>query len=85
MTPKVSFTENTHDTHQQQAFEQLAMHRTKVALARWTSGNTYAEMEVEKALRPTSQTQWYSKAHANFISWLATGGFAAETACPACE
>ncbi len=54
------------------------MHSTRVALARWTSGHSEIEMQVEKALRPSSQARWHDAAHAHFMAWLAAGGFGAD-------
>lgn len=64
------------DCHEQLAAEQAALHQSKLALARWCSGHTYAEMQIAKALRATAQADWYEAAQRNFQEWLAAGGFA---------
>ncbi len=75
---KASLIRTTHDVHIQLAIEQSAMHSARVALARWTSGSTRIEMQLEKFLRPTRQARWHDVAHANFLAWLAAGGFGAD-------
>lgn len=62
--------------HELLAAEQAALHATRLGLARWRSGYTYAEMQIAKALRPSPQAAWYAAAHKNFQDWLAAGGFA---------
>ena len=69
----------THDAQMQLAMEQSALHRARLALARWSSGNTRIELQLEKILRPSRQANWHDLAQANFIAWLNLGGFAADT------
>ena len=66
------------DSHMHRAMEQSAMHSARVALARWASGTPRAEMQLERALRPTNQALWHERKQANFMAWLASGGFRAD-------
>ena len=66
------------DSHMHRAMEQSSMHIARVALARWTSGNPRVEMQLERALRPTNQARWHDCTQANFMAWLASGGFRAD-------
>lgn len=53
------------------------MHVLELALMRWTSGNTYTELQLAQALRPTPQARWHNAVQLNFKAWLVAGGFAA--------
>ena len=75
----------THDVHMQLATEQSAMHGARLALARWTSGNTCIELQLEKVLRPTRQSRWHEQAQTNFITWLELGGFASDAMAEAAQ
>lgn len=66
----------------QLALEQSALHAAMMALTRWTSGNTHAELQLADALRPSSQARWHSAAERNFKAWLDAGGFAANADAP---
>ena len=77
MTQKEQFS-RVADSHMHRAMEQAAMHSARVALARWISGNSRVEMQLERALRPTNQARWHERTQANFMSWLASGGFRAD-------
>ncbi len=66
----------------QLALEQSARHAAMLALARWTSGDTRAELQLADALRPSSQARWHSAAQRNFKAWLDAGGFAANADAP---
>ena len=78
MTQKAEFP-TVAGSHMHLAMEQSAMHSARVALARWTSGNPRVEMQLERALRPTNQARWHDRTQANFMAWLASGGFRADT------
>lgn len=60
----------------QRADALLAMHAANRAMARWTRGITFSEMQLAQALQPGIQAQWYAQSEANFRSWLGAGGFA---------
>jgi hypothetical protein len=66
----------------QLASEHRAKHAAQLGIARWTSGNTYVQMELASALMPTSQVKWHETAQLNFQEWLKRGGFAAEVNAP---
>jgi hypothetical protein len=68
------------DVHSSLAMAHSAMHATKLGVARWSSGNTYTQMEIASALMPTSQVDWHAKAQKNFMAWLDGGGFASPVA-----
>jgi hypothetical protein len=69
----------------QLALEQSALHAAMMALTRWTSGNTHAELQLADALRPTSQARWHNAAQRNFKAWLDAGGFAGNADAPAAK
>lgn len=58
------------------AHEHGAKHTAQLGIARWTSGNSYIQMEIASALMPTSQVNWHEKVQRDFQAWLAQGGFA---------
>ncbi len=63
------------DVHHQLAIVQSAIHASNLAVARWSSGNTYEETQLAQALRPTRQARWHAETNANFRRWLEAGGF----------
>jgi hypothetical protein len=63
-------------TRRELAREHHAMHEALLGIGRWTSGNSYIQMEIATALMPTSQVKWHEKAQQDFQAWLAQGGFA---------
>ncbi len=58
------------------AREHAARHSADTAIANWSNGYTYAEVQLARALPASCQAQWYETAQANFVAWLAAGGFA---------
>jgi hypothetical protein len=76
-TTKMAFKEETPDAHLQLAREKSALLAADMALARWTSGNSYAQVQLAQALRPSRLSQWHDTVQMNFNAWLAAGGFAA--------
>jgi hypothetical protein len=76
----MAFKKETPDAHLQLAREKSAMLIADMALARWTSGNSYAQVQLAQALRPSRLAQWHDTVQMNFNAWLAAGGFAASDA-----
>ena len=76
-TTRLAFKKETPDAHLQLAREKSAMLVADMALARWTSGNSYAQVQMAQALRPSRLSQWHNTVQLNFDAWLAGGGFAA--------
>jgi hypothetical protein len=74
------FEMNNPDDDHQRAVAQAARHATNLAMARWSSGITYDQMQLAQALRPSSQARWYEQADANFRRWREDGGFADQAA-----
>ncbi|HJV02952.1 MAG TPA: hypothetical protein VJ752_20615 [Burkholderiaceae bacterium] len=66
------------DPHRQAATEAAAAHRTALALSRWRSGETSAELHAAAALHPGPQAQWQAALQRQFCAWLEAGGFAAQ-------
>lgn len=64
-----------HDLRIQSALEQAAMYAVNVAATRWTSGHSYAELELMRALAPSPQARWHAATQAGFTAWLNAGGF----------
>jgi hypothetical protein len=64
------------DARSHNAQEQRAANAAGIAIARWSSGNTYTEMQIAAALRPSARARWYDAAQKNLQDWLARGGFA---------
>ncbi|MES2263428.1 MAG: hypothetical protein V4724_33320 [Pseudomonadota bacterium] len=58
------------------AAEQMALHTTRLALARWSSGHSYVEALVAACGRPMPQARWHAGAQQHFLDWLKEGGFA---------
>ncbi|PWF48824.1 hypothetical protein [Massilia glaciei] len=58
------------------ALERRAANAAGIAIARWSSGNTYTEMQIAAALRPSARARWYDTAQKNLQDWLQRGGFA---------
>ena len=67
--------ESAADAHAQLAIEQAALHTTRLAIARWRSGNAFLQRQVDAALRPSVQATWYAETQKNFQRWLESGGF----------
>lgn len=63
-------------TRQQLAREHSARHSALLGIARWTSGNSYIQMEIASTLMPTSKVKWHDQAQKDFKAWLTEGGFA---------
>ncbi|MES3025467.1 MAG: hypothetical protein V4857_28150 [Pseudomonadota bacterium] len=63
------------DARLQVALERRAANAAGIAIARWSSGNTYTEMQIAAALRPSARARWYDAAQKNLQDWLARGGF----------
>ena len=63
------------DAHSRLAIEQAALHSTRLAIARWRSGNAFPQRQVDAALRPSVQAAWYAETQKNFQRWLECGGF----------
>jgi hypothetical protein len=59
------------------AAEAAAAHRTRLALSRWYSGDTPADLKRAAALHPGPQAQWHAALQRQFSAWLEAGGFAA--------
>ncbi len=55
-----------------------ASHMAQRGIARWTSGNSMAEMDIAAVLMPSSQVNWHAQAQRDFEAWLRGGGFAGE-------
>ncbi len=82
-TTRIAFKTELSDAHLQLAREKSALLITDMAMARWTSGNSYDQVQLAQALRPTRLSQWHDTVQLNFSAWLAAGGFAAsDTASP---
>lgn len=64
------------DWRQRLAAEQAALHATRLVLARWGSGHSYAEWQVARTMQPKAQLDWYDAVQHDFQLWLAAGGFA---------
>ncbi|WP_220461436.1 hypothetical protein [Rugamonas apoptosis] len=60
------------------AAEAAAAHRTALALSRWCSGDTAADLRTAAALHPGPQAQWHAALQRQFCAWLEAGGFAAQ-------
>ncbi|MES2741938.1 MAG: hypothetical protein V4754_13440 [Pseudomonadota bacterium] len=58
------------------AQSEAARHSASTAIANWSNGYTYAEVQLARALPPSPQSQWYDSVQADFIAWLTAGGFA---------
>ncbi|MBA5638228.1 hypothetical protein H3H37_14310 [Duganella sp. LX20W] len=63
--------------HRQAAAEAAAAHRTALAMSRWRSGDTAADLRTAAALHPGPQAQWQAALQRQFCAWLDAGGFAA--------
>ncbi len=63
-------------TRRDTAQEHAAMHSAQLGIARWSSGNSYIQMELASTLMPTSQVKWHAQAQQDFQAWLQQGGFA---------
>lgn len=68
-------TSQQEDLRTQAALEQAAMHAVRLATIRWTSGHSYAELELARALAPSPQARWHAAAQAGFAAWMKAGGF----------
>ena len=77
---KMAFKKELPDAHLQLAREKSALLITDMALARWTSGDNYDQVQLAQALRPSKLSQWHDTVQSNFSAWLAAGGFAASDA-----
>jgi hypothetical protein len=76
----MAFKKETPDAHLQLARETSALLIADMAMARWTSGDSYAQVQLAQALRPSRLSQWHDTVQLNFNAWLAAGGFAASDA-----
>lgn len=79
-TTEMAFKKETPDAHLQLAREKSALLIADMAMVRWTSGNSYAQVQLAQALRPSRLSQWHDTVQMNFNTWLADGGFAASDA-----
>lgn len=59
------------ELHRKLALEQVAMHAVKLAVARWTIGDSAPD-----APPASTRSRWYAQAHGDFTAWLSAGGFA---------
>jgi hypothetical protein len=73
----MAFKEEIPDAHWQLAREKSALLIADMAMTRWTSGDSYAQVQLAQALRPSRLSQWHDTVQLNFNAWLAAGGFAA--------
>lgn len=64
----------------QQASAHAAGHRGALAIARWRSGLSQAELQAEPqaAPAPAAQAAWHAAAQQHFCAWLEQGGFAGQ-------
>jgi hypothetical protein len=73
----MAFKKESLEAHLQLAREKSALLIADMALARWTSGDNYAQVQLAQALRPSTLSRWHDTVQMNFSAWLADGGFAA--------
>ena len=62
--------------------EQVALLATRLAMARWTSGNTVALPEYSEAT-PPFRAAFYAREQAHLFAWIARGGVWEDGAAPA--
>lgn len=62
--------------------EQVALLTTRLALARWTSGNAVA-LPANSAATPPFRAAFYAREQDNFFAWIARGGVWEADAAPA--
>ncbi len=60
------------------ARKHASAHSMQLAMSRWTSGNSWIQMEIASALMPASQVNRHAQAQKDFLAWLQNGGFACE-------
>ena len=63
--------------------EQVALLATRLAMARWTSGNTVAFPEDNEDAPPV-RAAFYKREQENFFAWIARGGVWEADAAPEC-
>ena len=61
----------------QLALAQSALHAARLAIARWSHGADYPNMQVKAALRLSVQARWYAQTQHGLQNWLDSGGFSA--------